>query len=62
VFTTFEGRLGAVDERLITEGRLRRLTSASEVVVTKRAGSSAADRIRRDPRELLALAMAPLRS
>ncbi len=25
VFTTFEGRLGAVDEQLITEGRLRKL-------------------------------------
>ncbi|HWH95750.1 MAG TPA: DUF354 domain-containing protein, partial [Baekduia sp.] len=28
VFTTFEGRLGAVDEQLIREGRLRKLTSA----------------------------------
>ena len=27
VYTTFEGRLGAVDERLIAEGRLRALTS-----------------------------------
>ena len=25
VYTTFEGRLGAVDERLLAEGRLRRL-------------------------------------
>ena len=25
VWTTFEGRLGAVDERLIAEGRLRKL-------------------------------------
>ena len=25
VYTTFEGRLGAVDERLIAEGRLRKL-------------------------------------
>ena len=25
VYTTFEGRLGAVDERLIADGRLRRL-------------------------------------
>jgi predicted glycosyltransferase len=62
VFTTFEGRLGAVDEWLIREGRLKKLASASEVVVTKRdAGAAgAADRIRRDPRELLALALAPL--
>jgi uncharacterized protein len=50
VFTVFEGRLGAVDERLIAEGRLRRLTDADEVVVAKRvdpAGSG--ERIRRDP-------------
>ena len=26
VYTVFEGRLGAVDERLIAEGRLRRLS------------------------------------
>jgi predicted glycosyltransferase len=62
VFTTFEGRLGAVDAWLIREGRLRKLESASEVVVAKRdAGAATADRIRRDPRELLALALAPLR-
>jgi uncharacterized protein len=60
VFTTFEGRLGAVDERLIADGRLRRLESADEVRVVKRTPGSATDRIRRDPRELLALAMAPL--
>jgi uncharacterized protein len=60
VFTTFEGRLGAVDERLIAEGRMRKLASAAEVTVTKRAGGAAADRIRRDPRDLLALVMAPL--
>jgi uncharacterized protein len=64
VHTTFEGRLGAVDERLIREGRLHKLTRADEVVVTKRAaanGSTAADRVRRDPRDLLNLALAPLR-
>src|SRR3954470_23837626 len=33
VWTTFEGRLGAVDERLIAEGRLRRLTRAEDVVL-----------------------------
>jgi predicted glycosyltransferase len=60
VYTTFEGRLGAVDERLIAEGRMAKLESASEVVVAKRSGGVAGDRIRRDPRELLALVMAPL--
>ncbi|MCW3004567.1 MAG: hypothetical protein JWQ20_3865 [Conexibacter sp.] len=62
VYTTFEGRLGAVDERLIAEGRLRKLESADEVRVVKRApGAGETERIRRNPRELLALAMAPLR-
>jgi hypothetical protein len=61
VFTTFEGRLGAVDERLIAEGRMRKLESADEVHVVKRAPGSATDRIRRDPRDLLKLLTAPLR-
>jgi predicted glycosyltransferase len=60
VFTTFEGRLGAVDERLIAEGRMRKLESASEVRVVKRDAGADGDRIRRDPRTLLALALAPL--
>jgi predicted glycosyltransferase len=50
VFTVFEGRMGAVDERLIGEGRLRRLRSAGEVELAKRERGTAADgRIRRDP-------------
>ena len=36
VWTTFEGRLGAVDERLIAEGRLRRLERAEDVVLERR--------------------------
>ena len=36
VWTTFEGRLGAVDERLIAEGRLRRLHDAGEIELRKR--------------------------
>jgi predicted glycosyltransferase len=62
VYTTFEGRLGAVDERLIADGRLTKLESASDVRVVKRAAGAAgaADRVRRDPRVLLALALAPL--
>ena len=36
VWTTFEGRLGAVDERLIADGRMRRLTSADDVVLERR--------------------------
>jgi hypothetical protein len=49
VWTTFEGRLGAVDERLIAEGRLKRLTRADEVEVVKRAPGTGSERIRRDP-------------
>jgi hypothetical protein len=36
VATTFAGRLGAVDERLIAEGRLTRLRDAAELALEKR--------------------------
>jgi uncharacterized protein len=52
VYTTFEGRLGAVDERLLAEGRMRRLSDPDEIVLEKRAGGGA-DRVRRDPRLLV---------
>jgi uncharacterized protein len=51
VYTTFEGRLGAVDERLLAEGRLRKLEDPDQIVVNKRSGP-AAERVRRDPRIL----------
>ena len=54
VWTTFEGRLGAVDEQLIADGRLRRLTSPDDIALVKRARSDA-DRVRRDPGLLGAL-------
>ena len=54
VFTTFEGRLGAVDEALLRDGRLRRLTDA-EIVHVERRSEHDALRIRRDPRELVTL-------
>jgi uncharacterized protein len=54
VFTTFEGRLGAVDEALLREGRLRKLESPEQVKVEKRQGEGG-ERIRRDPRELVKL-------
>jgi predicted glycosyltransferase len=63
VYSSFEGRLGAVDERLIAEGRLRRLTDPAQVVVEQLAsakGSPAAERVRRDPRELVRLLVAPV--
>jgi predicted glycosyltransferase len=48
VFTTFEGRLGAVDEQLIKEGRLRKLTSPDQIELGKRPGA-ATKRTHRDP-------------
>src|SRR4051794_24745301 len=58
VWTTFEGRLGAVDEALIAQGRLKRLTSAADVVLERReSGPAAAPRIRRDPAILTDLFM-----
>ena len=59
VWTTFEGRLGAVDERLIAEGRLRRLKRADDLVVSKRA-DRAGERVRRDPAVLADLLCVPL--
>jgi hypothetical protein len=61
VFTVFEGRLGAVDERLIAEGRLRRLQRPDEVQLAKRAAAADAvhGRVRRDPAELTKLLLVP---
>jgi uncharacterized protein len=59
VWTTFEGRPGAVDERLIGEGRLKRLGRADDLVLEKRA-SAAGERVRRDPALLADLLLKPL--
>ena len=53
VYTTFAGRLGAVDDSLIREGRLQTLHDLSQLRVEKRRGAEA--RVRRDPRLLLNL-------
>lgn len=68
VYTIFEGRLGAVDEHLITTGRLRTLRDAKELRLVKRAplvdgrsptgggeGAARSGRIRRDPQLLVEL-------
>ncbi len=53
VYSVFEGRLGAVDERLIAEGRLKRLHSPDQLELVKRVDAAAAtSRIRRDPKVL----------
>ncbi|MGZ4191848.1 MAG: DUF354 domain-containing protein [Solirubrobacteraceae bacterium] len=60
VFTVFEGRLGAVDERLIADGRLARLQSPDQVRLAKRApGAAVAERVRRDPGVLVDLLSRP---
>jgi uncharacterized protein len=60
VYTTFEGRLGAVDERLISEHRLRRLTDPAELSFAKRPPDAIAARTRRDPGVLVELLLSPL--
>jgi predicted glycosyltransferase len=60
VYTTFEGRMGAVDERLISEGRLRKLSSAEELELHRRADAPAEPRVRRDPAALVDLLLSPL--
>jgi predicted glycosyltransferase len=57
VWSIFEGRMGAVDEMLERQGRLKFLTDPAEVKVEKRAVSAYEQRVRRDPRELLELAL-----
>jgi predicted glycosyltransferase len=60
VYTTFEGRLGAVDERLIEENRLRKLTGPDQLDLAKREAPGVQPRIRRDPRVLVDLLLSPL--
>ena len=59
VYSTFEGRLGAVDERLIAEGRLRKLSSVEELNLGMRDHASGQARVRRDPRVLTELLLTP---
>jgi predicted glycosyltransferase len=60
VYTVFEGRLGAVDERLIDTGRLMRLRAADEIELAKRHSDAGAPaRVRRDPGLLTDLLLRP---
>jgi hypothetical protein len=65
VFTVFEGRLGAVDERLIAEGRLAQLERPDQVRLVKRdsltdpARPRPEERVRRDPERLVELLSRP---
>jgi predicted glycosyltransferase len=57
-YTTFAGRMGAVDEMLVGEGRLRILRSAAELELRKR--DAAGERVERDPGLLLDLFLTAL--
>jgi uncharacterized protein len=61
-WSIFEGRLGAVDEMLIREGRLHLLRDPAEVRLEKKASGSLDARRRRDPAELVRLALPWLRA
>ncbi|HET7515025.1 MAG TPA: DUF354 domain-containing protein [Gaiella sp.] len=58
VYTTFTGRLGAVDESLVADGRLKALEDASGIVVERK--QPAAPRVMRDPALLLDLLLTAL--
>jgi hypothetical protein len=58
VYTTFAGKLGAVDEALIAEGRLRPLHSADELELSRRSPEPAG--AGRDPALLLDLMLTAL--
>ena len=55
VWSIFEGRLGAVDELLVSEGRVRLLRDPAELVVEK--VKTRGPRVIRDPADLLRLAV-----
>jgi hypothetical protein len=58
VYTTFAGQLGAVDEGLVQDGRLRQLTTADGLDLAKRSTDTAA--YTRDPALLLDLMLSAL--
>jgi uncharacterized protein len=60
VYTVFGGRLGAVDEKLVREGRLRPLTDPAAIELRKRDEQRGFERARRDPAELLDLLLSGL--
>jgi hypothetical protein len=62
VFTVFEGRLGAVDEQLMAEGKLQRLERPEQIALSKRSvHPSPGTRVRRDPAIITELLTRPVR-
>jgi hypothetical protein len=60
VYTTFQGRAGAVDERLVAQRRLRVLQSPDQLDLRRRERAGGVARIRRDPRVLVGLLLSPV--
>ncbi len=58
VWTTFAGRIGAVDEGLIEDGRLRTLDDPADLELVRKPGSS--NRVHRDPSLMLDLLLSAL--
>jgi predicted glycosyltransferase len=57
VWSMFEGRLGGVDERLVRDGRLKLLGDPEAIAFEPKPPDSLGDRVRRDPGDLLELAL-----
>jgi predicted glycosyltransferase len=60
VFTTFQGRPGAVDERLIAEGRMGRLEDAAALDLSFGERQPRPERTRRDPQILIEMLLSPV--
>jgi predicted glycosyltransferase len=56
-FSIFEGRLGAVDEMLVTQGKLRLLADPGQVEIQKKSPEGWRPTAKRDPAELLRMAL-----
>lgn len=57
VWSVFDGRMGAVDELLVREGRLRTLASPDDLELAKKQGGDGRPLRRRDPADLLRMAL-----
>jgi predicted glycosyltransferase len=60
VYTTFQGRPGAVDEGLLAEGRLRRLERPESLELGRARAPAGSERERRDPQLLVELLLSAL--
>jgi predicted glycosyltransferase len=57
VWSIFEGRMGGVDDKLASEGRLHLVTDPEEIEVSRKEADLYRSRTRRDPQQLLELAL-----